>query len=144
MNKEEKLRSSNTYNSKSSRVNAPCFADNEMMDPHDLLQVRYEMVRAIELDNKSIKDTCSEFGVSASTARRYVRDLKEGGLIALVPEKKGPAGPTRLSKEAAEFIDNYLKEFPKASGGKVHRALETKLHTGVSKRTVERYLLKKG
>lgn len=144
MNKEESLKSSNTYNPKSNRINAPCFADNEMMDPHDLLQVRYEMVRSIELDNKPIKDICSEFGVSASTARRYVKDLKEGGLIALVPEKKGPSGPTKLSKEAAGFIDNYLKEFPKASGGKVHRALETKLHTGVSKRTVERYLLKKG
>lgn len=144
MNKEERLKESNTYNPKCDKVTACDFIENEVMDSRDLLQVRYEIVRAIEYDNKPVKEICSEFGVSASTARRYVRNLKEGGLIALVPEQKGPSGPTKLSKDAADFIDTYLKNNPKASGGKVHNALENRLHPGISKRTVERYLSKKG
>ena len=108
MNKEERLKESNTYNPKCDKVTARDFIENEVMDSRDLLQVRYEIVRAIEYDNKPVKDICSEFGVSASTARRYVRNLKEGGLIALVPEQKGPSGPTKLSKDAANFIDTLL------------------------------------
>ena len=144
INKEERLKESNTYNSKCDKVIAQNFLENEIMDSRDLLQVRYEMVRAIEYDNKPIKEICSDFGVSASTARRYVRNMKEGGLIALVPEQKGPSGPTKLTKDATDFIDSYLKNNPKASGGKIHKALENRFHPGISKRTVERYLSKKG
>ena len=144
MDKQSRLKESNTFNSKSDKITANIFADNELMDPQDLLQVRYEMVRAIEYEKKPIKEICTEYGVSATTARRYLDDLKKGGLIALVPEPKGPSGPTKLTKEATDFIENYLKENPKASGGKIHNALEAKLHPGISKRTVERYLSKKG
>ena len=144
MDKQSHLKKSNTFNTKSDKITARLFADNELMDPQDLLQVRYELVRAIEYDKKPIKEICAEYGVSATTARRYIDDLRKGGLIALVPDPKGPSGPTKLTKEAAEFIENYLKENPRASGGKIHNALEAKLHLGVSKRTVERFLSKKG
>ena len=143
MDKLSRLKESNTFNAKSDKVSAQIFADNKLMDPQDLLQVRYEMVRAIELDNKPVNEICAEYGVSASTARRYLDDLRKGGLIALVPEPKGPSGPTKLTKEAVRFIEDYPKDSPRASGGKIHNALEAKLHLGISKRTVERYLSKK-
>ena len=117
--------------------------NNELMDPQDLLQVRYELVRAIDYDKKPVKEICAEYGVSVTTARRYLEDLRKGGLIALVPEPKGPSGPTKLTKEAIEFIENFLKENPRASGGKIHKALEARFHLGISKRTVERFLSKK-
>ena len=144
MDKESRLKESNTYNPKSDMITASIFANNQLMDPKDLLQVRYELVRAIKCESKPIREICSEYGVSVSTARRYAEDLKKGGLIALVPEQKGPSGPTKLTKEASDFIDAYRKKNPESSGGKIHSALESKLHTGVSKRTVERYLSKKG
>ena len=144
MDKKSRLIESNTFNTKCDKITAKIFADNELMDPQDLLQVRYEMVRAIEYEKKPIREICTEYGVSVTTARRYLDDLRNGGMIALVPEPKGPSGPTKLTKEAAGFIEDFLKEHPGASGGKVHNALEAKLHLGISKRTVERFLSKKG
>ncbi len=144
MDKQSRLKESNTFNTNSDKITARIFADNRLMDPQDLLQVRYEMVRAIECEDRPIREICEEYGVSPSTARRYRDDLRRGGLIALVPEQKGPSGPTKLTKEAAEFIDAYLDESPGSSGGKIHNALESRLHLGLSKRTVERYLSKKG
>ncbi len=142
MDKESRLRKSNTFNPKRDKIKDSIFKD-EIMDPQDLLQVRYEMVRAIEYDNKPIGEVSSAYGVSVTTARRYIDDLKKGGLKALVPGPKGPAGPSKLKKEASDFIDNYHKNNPKAGGAKIHAALEAKLRLGISKRTVERNPAKK-
>ena len=125
------------------KVTEPRFLDSDLFDPKDLLQVRYEMVRSIKEGVITLDEVPSKYGVSAMTAKRCVSSLEKGGIIALVPERKGPKGPSSLDDESLRFIDSYIAEHPKASGRKVHDALEAEKHVGVSKRTVERYLSSK-
>ena len=119
------------------------FIKSDLFDSRDLLQVRYEIVRSLEEGDITLDEVPAKYGVSSVTAKRYVRNLKEGGLIALVPERKGPKGPSSLDDESLRFIDSYIAEHPKASGRAVHEALESERHLGISKRTVERYLSSK-
>lgn len=142
MDKEEQLRKTGTYNTNSDKVIGKDFTPGGVLDSRDLLQVRYELVRAITIDHKSYDETSAMFGVSSRSARRYVKDLQEKGLIALLPERKGPdpGNGHKLSAEAKNFIDEYMRKNPHATGGKAHEALTASLKLHISKRTVERYI----
>ena len=143
MNKEEHLRATQTFNTNYAKINDPIFQRSGIMDPRDLLLVRFELVRSLELDGKPIEEVCSQYGISPCTARRYVRDMKERGLIALVPEKRGPNGPSVMTDEIANYIDKYLTDHPKASAGKVYQSLVDAKKVTIGKRTVERYISSK-
>ena len=143
MDKEAFLKANHTFNFRNDKVIASRFIESDLYASRDLLQVRYELVRSIEEGDIALDEVPDKYGVSSVTAKRYVRSFKEGGMIALVPEQKGPKGPSSLDDEALRFIDSYIAEHPKASGRKVHEALESERHLGISKRTVERYLSSK-
>ena len=137
MDKVEHLRATRTYNERHDRVVDELFANSELFDPRDLLQVRYEIVRAVG-GGESPERVAVRFGVSGMTARRYVGSMREGGLLALLPARKGPSGPRALGPRGEEFVDAYIVGHPSASGREVHEALEAALALGVSQRTVER------
>lgn len=141
--KEERLRDSGTYNSRHAKVSDPDFEKYDTLDPRDLLQVRYEIVRAIDIGGEPAADVAGRFGVSVVSARRYVRSMRDGGIAALVPKKRGPRGPHALGEEGEAFVEKYLEAHPSASAGEVHGALEGELSTGASRRTVERRIASK-
>ena len=137
MDKVEHLRATHTYNEQHDKVTDELFANSELFDPRDLLQVRYEIVRAVGR-GESPEKVAARFGVSGMTARRYAGRMGEGGLSALLPARKGPGGPRALGAAGEEFVDAYVEGHPGASGREVHEALEAALAPGVSQRTVER------
>ena len=139
MDKVEHLKASRTYNAHYDRVSDEVFADSQLLDPRDLLQVRYEIARAVDA-GESPESVAPRFGVSGMTARRCVERLREGGMLALVPARSGPRGPHALGPEAEAFVDAFSLAHPGASGREVHEALEAALAPGVSRRTVERRL----
>ena len=143
MDKEERLKSTHTFNPNYDKINDPTFASSDVLDTRDLLQVRYEMVRSVRIDKDSPKDVASRFGVSEATLRRHIRDLRDGGMIALVPDIRGPKGQHSLNDEEIQYIESYLVKHPDASGGQVHSALVQEKQSEVSKRTIERYLASK-
>lgn len=140
MSKEERLKAAHTFNVNSEKVTDPSFAASDFLDPKDLLQVRYEMVRAVTIDKAAYEDVAARFGVSAITVRRAVKDLNEGGVVGLVPDVRGPRDGSKLNEDSKAFVDAYLKKSPAASGREIRDALETEKKVSVSKRTVERYL----
>ena len=143
MDKEDRLKASNTFNPDYDKISDPKFSIDSIMDPRDLLQVRYELVRSVEYDNTPITHAAEEYGVSERTARRYIQSMKAGGLSALIPGKSGPSGPSVLKQEVCDFIDAYVASHPRASGKKVCDAIAQSMNISVGQRTVERYLQKK-
>ena len=139
MDKVEHLKASRTYNANYDRVSDEVFSGSQLLDPRDLLQVRYEIARAVDA-GESPESVAPRFGVSGMTARRCVERLREGGMLALVPARSGPRGPHALGPEAEAFVDAFSLAHPGASGREVHEALEAALAPGVSRRTVERRL----
>ena len=143
MDKEEWLKETRTFNRNHDKINDNLFAESDMLDARDLLQVRYEMVRAVKIDKSSATEVAQRFGVSESTLNRNIRALNEGGVIALIPESKGPKGQYSLDEDELKFIDSYLEAHPDATGGQVYSALLKEKQSTVSKRTVERHLASK-
>ena len=93
--KTQRLQQSGTLNPSPKKVADPLFADSEFFDPRDLLQVRYEMVRRSE--EASLRETAECFGASVPTCVRANRAFREGGLQALIPQRRGPRGAHKIT-----------------------------------------------
>src|ERR1700691_286867 len=56
-----------TLNPSPGKVRDPKFQENEFFDPRDLVQVKYEMLRRVSVENSSVTEATEEYGVSRPT-----------------------------------------------------------------------------
>ncbi len=107
--KLKRLRASGTLNSRPESVTDSLFANSSFFDPNDLLQVRYEMIRSHTKDT-TLKETADRYGMSIPTCVRLKRDYREGGLQALIPRRRGPRGPRKITPMVVAFAHTYLEQ----------------------------------
>ena len=107
--KTDRLRQSGTLNPCPEAVSDPLFQDSEFFDPRDLLQVRYEMVRSAAAGT-AIKEAAVRFGTSVSTCVRANRAFRKDGLRGLIPRRRGPRGPHKITAEIIAFVEEYRRE----------------------------------
>ena len=65
--KAKALLEEGTLNPNPEKVRDRNFQQNEFFDPRDLVQVRYEMLRRVSIENRSVTDATEEYGVSRPT-----------------------------------------------------------------------------
>jgi transposase len=105
------LEQSGTANPHAKDVRDPAFIDSEFFDPRDLIQIRYEMLRRVRTERQSISKATELFGVSRPTFYKAQRDFERNGLVGLLPAKRGPHGPRKITPEVMRLIEE------KATGG---------------------------
>ncbi len=111
--KSESLRTHRTHHAHPERVRDRLFLTNSFFDPKDLLQVRYEMVRRVEVEYQAIARTAADFGVSRPTFYAAQGRFRDGGLQALVPHRSGPKGSWKVRPEVLRFVEELrAKEGP--------------------------------
>jgi transposase len=104
------LKESGTVNPRAQYVRDPAFADTDFFDPRDLVQVKYEMLRRVRIEGQSIAKAATLFGVSRPTFYKARDDFDRGGLVGLMPEKRGPRGPRKITAEVLRFIEEAAGE----------------------------------
>ena len=105
LSKRQRLRQSGTLNAHPQRVLAEPFRDSPFHDPDDLLKVRYEAVRQARQGRVSRAETARAHGFSRHTLHRLERLFRDRGLAGLVPRKRDPRGPHKISDEILRFVD---------------------------------------
>src|ERR1044071_1257702 len=93
--KVEALRAAGTLNPTPERVRDPKFQGNEFFDPHDIVQVKYEMLRRVLVENASVSAATEDYGVSRPTYYQTKASFDKGGVAGLVPQKRGPRSEER-------------------------------------------------
>ena len=83
-----------TLNPAPERVLDPKFRESEFFDPRDVVQVKYEMLRRVAVENASVTNVAEEYGVSRPTYYQAKTNLEGAGIAGLVPKKTGPRGPS--------------------------------------------------
>ena len=141
--KEESLKGNGSFNKRHLSVQAEVFKISPFFDARDFVQVKYEMLRAVERDGASVTDAVGDFGLSRKTYYQVSKAFEEGGLAALAPKKTGPKGPSKLRGDVSGFIDSYMSENPDANAKEVVSQMEVQLGVRIHPRTIERYLEKK-
>ncbi len=83
-----------TLNPFPEKVHDRKFRQGEFFDPRDIVQVKYEMLRRVSVDNVSVTDATDEYGVSRPTYYQARANFEAAGIAGLAPKKRGPPWAT--------------------------------------------------
>jgi transposase len=143
ISKKEILQGNGTYNKNYEKVKDARFIGGDFYDPMDIVQVKYEMIKDVSGGGKSVTDAADDFGFSRAAYYGIKDAFDKQGVSGLIPEKRGPRSPHKLTPEYQKQIDDYIANKPGASSAELAAAISGDSATGISKRTIERYRAKK-
>jgi transposase len=127
-----------TLNPVPEKVHDPKFQDGEFFDPRDIVQVKYEMLRVVSVENASVANATEEYGVSRPTYYQTKASFDEAGIAGLVPKKRGPRGPHKLQGEVLEFIQTQVVAGQPIRARELAKLVRQKFDLDVHPRTIER------
>src|ERR1700756_5923680 len=98
------LRQQGTLNPRPKAVRHESFRDGEFFDAEDLLQVKYEMLRQVDVDKQPVSQAAKTFGYSRPSFYQAQAAFQEAGLAGLLPQKRGPRSGHKLTGELLQFV----------------------------------------
>jgi transposase len=117
------------------------FHGSAFFDPHDLVQVKYEMLRRVRVEAATVSATVAAFGFSRPVFYQAQKAFEGGGLPGLLPRKRGPRGPHKLTDEVVSMLDTYRREDGSVpSTRELARHLEREYGITAHPRSIERSL----
>lgn len=136
--KVKALREEGTLNLAPEKVRDPKFQQNEFFDPRDIVQVKYEMLRRVSVENASVTNASEEYGVSRPTYYQTRATFDKAGLAGLVPQKRGPRGPHKLQGEVLAFLQQQLVAGEPVRAREFATLIRQKFDLNIHPRTIER------
>ena len=140
--KKKALLASRTLNPNPESVRYELF-QKDFFDPHDRVQVKYEMLRSHSLDKRTVTEVCREFGFSRESFYRILNAFREKGLSFLLPAKTGRKGPSKLKGEVLKFALERKKQQPDIDPGQLADLIQQRYGVHVHRTTVMRAMKKK-
>lgn len=134
------LREQFSLNPRPDRVTDPLFLEDEFFDPRDLVQVKYEMLRRVSVEEESITRAASAFGFSRPAFYQARKAFERVGLVGLVPRKRGPRRRHKLSGEVVAFLEKTLRLEGRLSSQILVKRVEERFGIRIHKRSIERAL----
>lgn len=140
--RDDALIKSGCFNTYYEKVSAGIFGTIPFFDKKDMVQVKYEMIRAASNGEGSITEVASAFGLSRKSYYQASAAFDAGGLCALVPKKTGPKAAHKLTADVREFIGIYLSGHKNAKPKEISAAIESEMGIKIHPRTIHRHLKK--
>lgn len=138
--KLQALRQTGTLNPAPDKVRHSAFAESVFFDANDLLQVKYEMLRSIQIEGCSIAGAAEQFGLSRPTVYEAQEHFKAKGLEGLLPEKRGPKHPHKLTPEVMKALGHWSSEQPEIETTELAARVKRRWGIAVHPRTIEKAL----
>ncbi len=142
-NKRQALQASGTFNPHHDRVRHPLFQGSDFFDPQDLLQLKYESLRALQKDQCSMTQAASEFGLSRPTLYQAQAHFQAQGLEGLLPGKRGPRQAHKLTSEVRSYLQELRTTEPDLSSRQLAVRIRQRFKVKIHPRTIEKALKSK-
>ena len=126
------------------RVRDPLFQGSDFFDPHDLVQVRYESLRRHLVDGQAVAAVARAFGMSRQMFYLLARAFREGGLIGLLPRRRGPKRPRKGTDEILAYVAGRRTGSPGRSTRELVDDVRREFGVRLHRRTLERGLARRG
>src|SRR6266516_1516716 len=140
--KLQMLQQQGTLNPRPKDVSDELFVQDGFFDPRDLVQVKYEMLRRVQADGKSVTDAAANFGFSRPSFYQALSAFEQDGLAGLVPHKRGPKQAHKLTNEVMEFITDTRQKRPELRITELVRLIQERFGITVHPRSIQRSLLR--
>lgn len=138
--KTDALRIHGALHPRPQAVRDPLFGSHDFFDPRDLVQVKYEMVRRVDVDGEPVAQTADAFGFSRPTFYQTQAAFTQQGLAGLVPRKRGPRGAHKLDDTVMAFVATLRAEDPGLSARALLPRIHARFGLDVHPRSLERAL----
>jgi len=100
--------------------------------------VKYEMLRAREVEGVALSAACVEFGFSRESYRHILRRFSREGMAGLFEQKRGRKGPVKATQEVRAFIRGEREKEDSLSVEQIIHRCQKELQITISRRTVFR------
>jgi transposase len=142
--KKSALRRHHALNPRPQAVRDPAFTSgNPFFDPHDLVQVKYEMLRRVREEGASVSQAATDFGFSRPSFYEARAVFETDGLPGLLPQRRGPKRAHKLSEEIVDRLEQALASDPSLNPVRMAALLEVERGLRVHPRSVERALARR-
>jgi len=138
--KIQTLRQQGVLNPHPDAVTDPLFQTDDFFDPQDLMQVKYEMLRRVEIDKASVTEAAAVFGLSRPAFYQAQHAVAQQGLAGLIPRKRGPHGGHKLTPAILDFIRQQRTALPSLTIAELIALIQQQFGVVMHRRTVERHL----
>jgi len=138
--KQQTLRQQGTLNPRPQDVAHPLFQASDFFDPDDLLQIKYEMLREVRVEQRPVSQTAREFGLSRPSFYQAQVSFAQGGLSGLLPHKRGPRSGHKLTATVLQFVAEQRAAQPGLSFAQLTELVKQKFALQVHPRSIERQL----
>ena len=133
--RHDEMRKNGSFNYRAGNVSAEMFSNSSFFDACDLIQVKYEMIRAVEKECHDVSSTSKTFGFSRVSFYQIKKEFDENGIAGLMPKKRGPKGSRKLNTDDIEYAKKLEPTHTKAQ---IVEKLKEERGIIISKRTLER------
>jgi len=142
--RKQRLKKEGTLHPNPERVHAAVLAHSPFFDAHDLVQMKYEMLRSVTVDQQSVTGAADTFGLSRVAYYHAWKQYRSYGLAGLLPYRRGPRHPHKFTPEVISFIDEQLAAIEGGPHwGLLSKQIEARFGTKVHPRSVERAVKQK-
>jgi len=143
--KPERLKQYGALNPHPDKVTEKMFSDSmlDFFDPCDLIQVKYEMLRAVDKEGRSVKQASEAFGFSRPAFYQAQAKFKQGGVSGLIKKRPGPKSAHKLTTDVLTFIEEKTEEGEPLRARKLSPLLKEKFGKDVHPRSIERAIARR-
>ena len=143
--KANRLKQYGALNPHPEKVANELFVDStlDFFDPHDLVQVKYEMLRAVEKEGRSVKQAAQTFGFSRPAFYQAQSHFEQEGIAGLVKKRPGPKSAHKLTDDILAFIEEKLKEGKSLGARKLCPLIKKNFGKDVHPRSIERAVMRR-
>src|SRR5438477_6292357 len=134
------LRQQGCLNPHPQQVTDELFQTREFFDPRDLVQVKYEMLRRVETEGLPVNRSAAHFGFSRPSFYQAQAAFQQGGLPALMPQKRGPKKAHKLTAEVLTFVRQTQQQDRSLRPTALALLVKSKYNITVHPRSIERAL----
>lgn len=136
--KLDELRKRNLLHARAADVTDPLFADKVFFDPHDALQVKYEMLRRARVDGHSVAQASRTFGFSRPSFYQARAAFDRTGMAGLLPDKRGPKRAHKLTAPVLAFVRAALAADADLSATELVERVRERFGVSVHPRSIDR------
>ena len=138
--KGESLRQQGVLNPHPEKVADPLFHGSEFFDPRDLVQVKYEMLRRVQIERATITMVTQAFGFSRPVFYQAQTLYHRDGLPGLIPQRPGPRQAHKLSDLVVDYLLQHRLRDPLLRSTALSELVREHFGIVVHPRSIERAL----
>ncbi len=138
------LRAARALNPRPDAVVDPAFTNGDpFFDAHDLVQVKYEMLRRVLTEGQSVTHAAAAFGFSRPSFYAAQAAFQAAGLPGLLPVRPGPRGGHKLTPAVVAFVAEQRARDPTLGPAQLVPLVEERFGLVIHRRSIERLLARR-